>query len=407
MPVPPLMMVPLGPMATRGVNPLGTPTAPDSSHNGDNAPPEFPAEVGLPADGSGLSEAGAATDTRSGGTNGAPTLQSPLYHLFYCGNAGSGWRLALAIVAWNAAWTESFVLVAAGGGMGMAPWASPPPAALAALPVIANQDAVGILPVGRITKGVAQCTLSSLPAGEITEIVAQRAPGPLLSHAGVETAVMATAALAARPSTAVCTDGCAGGTCSNGHAQTFVPAAIIAAMAPVVANPYLNSASGTAADTDRVVGGAVVDDTVPGDATTAIASTAKLGAASPAGSHVQGVHGYSLPSAFMEEDLQEADPQLQQLTTAYQRLLGIFGDTVHLNNGNHLDGGIGATKDAKWHQLYNRGTACSLPLYNLPNGWWANRFLTTLTNLWVGVIQRCWNLEWLLVFQVGGPVEKT
>ncbi len=162
---------------------MASPTAPDSLDDGDDAPTEFPADVDLPADGSSLSEAGTATDTGSGGTDGAPTLQSPLYLLFYCRNAGLGWRLALAVVAWNVAWSESFVLVAAGGVMGMAPWASPPPAALAALPVIANQDTMGILPVGGSTKGIAQRALGSLPVGGITEEVAQHAPGPSPSHA--------------------------------------------------------------------------------------------------------------------------------------------------------------------------------------------------------------------------------
>jgi hypothetical protein len=90
---------------------------------------------------------------------------------------------------------------------------------------------------------------------------------------------------------------------------------------------------------------------------------------------------------------------LQWLTAADWWLLGIFGVTIHLNDGTHLDGGIGAAEDAKWQRLYNRVAAYSLPLYDLPNGRWAYRFLTTLTNLWVGVIQWCWNSEQPLVFQ--------
>ncbi len=77
------------------------------------------------------------------------------------------------------------------------------------------------------------------------------------------------------------------------------------------------------------------------------------------------------------------------IAVAHHRLLlEIFGNTIHLNNETHLDGGIGTAKDAKWQRLYNRVTTCSLPLYGLPNGRWANCFLTTLTDLWVGVIQR-------------------
>jgi hypothetical protein len=51
-----------------------------------------------------------------------------------------------------------------------------------------------------------------------------------------------------------------------------------------------------------------------------------------------------------------------------QRVRGIscFHDvkpiTIHQNDGNHLDGGIGAAEDAKWQQLHLRVAACTLPL---------------------------------------------
>jgi hypothetical protein len=194
-------------------------------------------------------------------------------------------------------------------------------------------------------------------------------------------------------------DGCAGGTCIGGHSRTFVPATIIAATAPAVANPYTHSAHGTVADMGSAAGGAIGDVVAPDNATPAMAGVAPECNTPPAGSFVQGAHGHSLPSTFTEAELHEVDLQLQQLTTADRRLLGIFGNTIHLNNGTHLDGGIGAAEDAKWQRLYNCVATCSLPLYDLPNGRWAHRFLTTLTNLWVGVIQWLWNLEQPLVFK--------
>jgi hypothetical protein len=60
----------------------------------------------------------------------------------------------------------------------MAPRASPPPAALAALPVIADQDTVGIFPEGGIIEGVAQRALGSLPAGGITKELPSMPPAP-------------------------------------------------------------------------------------------------------------------------------------------------------------------------------------------------------------------------------------
>jgi hypothetical protein len=79
--------------------------------------------------------------------------------------------------------------------------------------------------------------------------------------------------------------------------------------------------------------------------------------------------------------------------------LAVYGDTIHQNDGTHLDGGIGVAEDAKWQRLHLRVAACNLPLYDLPNGRWANWFLETLTNLWVGVVERLWNSERPLIFQ--------
>ena len=44
-----------------------------------------------------------------------------------------------------------------------------------------------------------------------------------------------------------------------------------------------------------------------------------------------------------------------------------------------------------------RVAACNLPPYDLPNGRWAHQFLETLTDLWVGGVQRHWNSKRPLV----------
>jgi hypothetical protein len=137
---------------------------------------------------------------------------------------------------------------------------------------------------------------------------------------------------------------------------------ILEAMPPAVANPHLNVTTGTAAD---------------------------------AGGHFLPRHCTDAPELRVE------DPQLQRLTDADRRLCSIYGDTIHQNDGTHLDGGIGVAEDTKWQRLHLRVAVCNLPLYvyDLPNGRWAARFLETLTNLWVGVVERHWNSERLLVFQ--------
>jgi hypothetical protein len=335
------------PMATGGADPLASHTALDSLDDVGDAPPEFSANVGLSADESGLTGIGNVADAGSGGIGDDPMQQSTaLYPLFCRGNAEAGSQLVAAVGWMRTALRESHPL-----------------AAVAVLPVNAGQDATGILPAGGITKGVAQRALGSTQAGRTTEGVALHALGPLPSHAVVDTAGMAAAA-AARPGTAVFTDGCAGGTCTGGHARTFVPATIIAATAPAVTNPYTHSAHGTVADLGWAARGAAGDVVAPDDATPATTRVAPEGDTPPAGSFVQGTHGHSLPSTFTETELHKADPQLQRLTTADRRLLGIFGDTIHLNDGTHLDGGIGAAEDAKWQRLYNHAAACSLPLYS-------------------------------------------
>jgi hypothetical protein len=111
-------------------------------------------------------------------------------------------------------------------------------------------------------------------------------------------------------------DGCGGGTCIDGRGRTFVPAAITAATALAVADPYLNSSCSTAADTGRADGGAIGGEDACAYAPTATAGTAVEGDPPPAGGNVQGAHGHFMPRTFTEEELHKADPRLQWLTTA-------------------------------------------------------------------------------------------
>jgi hypothetical protein len=143
---------------------------------------------------------------------------------------------------------------------------------------------------------------------------------------------------------------------------------ILAATAPAVANPHLNVTTGTAAD----AGG---------------------------GEAAQRARGHFLPCHCTDAELRVEDPQLQRLTDTDRRLCSVYGDTIHQNDGTHLDGGIGVAEDAKWQRLHLRVAVCNLPLYDLPNGRWATLFLEMLTNLWVGVVKRRWNSERLLIFQ--------
>jgi len=192
----------------------------------------------------------------------------------------------------------------------------------------------------------------------------------------------AAAAPAARVGAVVCMDGCAGGTCSVTHVRTFALAAILVATPPAVANPYILAATAPAIANPYL------------NATTGAMADAGWGEAA------QRAHGHFLPRHCTDSELRAEDLQLQRLTDADHRLCSVYGDTIHpQNDGTHLDGGIGIAEDAKWQQLHLRIAACNLPLYDLPNGRWATRFLETLMNLSVGVVERCWNSERPLVFQ--------
>ena len=235
------------------------------------------------------------------------------------------------------------------------PLMSPPPAALATPPAIAVCNASGIETAGGDVEGVAQ-----------------RAPTSLSLCTVNKNAQTAATAFAARVGTAVCTDGCAGSTCVETHVWMFVPAAILAAMAPAIANPYLNATTGTAAGTG-------------GDGAE------------------QRVRGHFVPRHCTDAELRAEDPRLQRLTDANRRLCSVYGNTIHQNDGTHLDDGIGFAEDAKWQRLHLRVSACILPLYDLPNGRWALWFLEMLTDLWVGVVECRWNSERPLVLDLPLP----
>jgi hypothetical protein len=77
----------------------------------------------------------------------------------------------------------------------------------------------------------------------------------------------------------------------------------------------------------------------------------------------------------MDNELQTNNLLLQIFTGVDQKLHGIFGDTIHHNDGRHLNGGIREDKDRKWQQLHKFIVTARLPLNSLQNGWWAKQFL--------------------------------
>ncbi len=54
------------------------------------------------------------------------------------------------------------------------------------------------------------------------------------------------------------------------------------------------------------------------------------------------------PYIFTEEELRRDESCLQELTAADCKLIQIFGDTIHHNNGLHLTGDIPVAVDQIW-----------------------------------------------------------
>ncbi len=82
----------------------------------------------------------------------------------------------------------------------------------------------------------------------------------------------------------------------------------------------------------------------------------------------QCMRGHFVLHLCTEAELCMEDSQLQLLTDADSWLCSVYGDTIHQNDGTHLDSGIGVAEDAKWQRLYLWIAACHLLLYHLPNG---------------------------------------
>jgi len=69
--------------------------------------------------------------------------------------------------------------------------------------------------------------------------------------------------------------------------------------------------------------------------------------------------------AYTEEELRAAESELQELTAADWKLISVFGDTIHQNNGTHLHGGASAAVDTAWQRRWMHVIANPHSLYSL------------------------------------------
>ena len=104
-----------------------------------------------------------------------------------------------------------------------------------------------------------------------------------------------------------------------------------------------------------------------------------------------------VPTTISVEDPERATDLAQQVEhEADKRLIGVYGDTVHRNDGRHLHGGI--AEDEAMCMLYDRVTSYAHPLYSPPKGAVGRQFLTTFAAELAKVRTRESNSERAMIF---------
>jgi hypothetical protein len=93
----------------------------------------------------------------------------------------------------------------------------------------------------------------------------------------------------------------------------------------------------------------------------------------------------------------EEDTRMQNLTRADELLMGVYGDTIHLNDGTHMSGGI--ADDQVWQRRWLRVVSVDLKLWAPPaKHAIGKKFVNILANELQGVRMRKWNSERAMLF---------
>ncbi len=92
----------------------------------------------------------------------------------------------------------------------------------------------------------------------------------------------------------------------------------------------------------------------------------------------------------------EEDLACQVLHPCNNQLIVVFGDSIHRNNGCHLDGGI--ADNGIWQGWYDRVISHPHLMYYPPKGSIGQRVVVTLVREFRGVCERKWNSECALIF---------
>ena len=107
----------------------------------------------------------------------------------------------------------------------------------------------------------------------------------------------------------------------------------------------------------------------------------------------------SMPPSPPPPTIPAADNPPSPSQEANQLLHSVYGDSVHQDAGFDLDGGI--ADDALWHGYWRRLVAYPSQRYDLPRHHRCSRwFLENLADLLDGIVDRKWNSNRFLVFQL-------
>ena len=90
------------------------------------------------------------------------------------------------------------------------------------------------------------------------------------------------------------------------------------------------------------------------------------------------------------------DLATQQSTECDEKLISVYGDTTHQNDGRHLHGGV--TDDTVWQQRYDCVVSLPHKLYFPPQGQVGKQVVATYAQELRGVRERKCNSERPLIF---------
>jgi hypothetical protein len=100
----------------------------------------------------------------------------------------------------------------------------------------------------------------------------------------------------------------------------------------------------------------------------------------------------------VHQDRENGDLPGATITNAGRILEEVYGDYVHQNLGEHLDGGI--TNDAMWQGYWYWLIACPSSTYSIPSGAIGKRFVKKVAEELRGLKSQKWNSKQFILYSL-------